>query len=77
MGTLLFYLLTYSAKWVGDVFKQYCCWLYRQKGLEITLIPPVDSEKLSVFIIGVFIKHFYEITFSLIILPSAQQISEM
>ena len=39
---------------------------------KITFFPPVDSEKLSLFIIGVFIKHFYKITFSLIILPSAQ-----
>ena len=73
VGTLLFYLLTYRFKWAGNVSKNKpAAGFIDSRVLEIIFFPTVDSEKLAVFIIGVFIKHFYQITFSLIILPLAQ-----
>ena len=53
--------------WVRNVSKQ-----TNKAGFRNYIFPFCDSEKLSLFIIGVFIKHFYKITFSLIILPSVQ-----
>ena len=71
VGTLFFYLLTYRFKWGGNVFKNKPgAGFIDRRVLEITFFPTVDTEKLSLFIIiVVFIKHFYQITFSLIILP--------
>ena len=66
------YSLTTGSSGLGMFPNKAAAGFIDRRVLEIIFLPRVDSEKLSVFIIGVFIKHFYKITFSLIILPSAQ-----